>query len=259
MRKQIKRFILILQFLTRIPINIDLGFDEEFHKTILYFPLVGFVLGVIVFLVGKVSLLIFDPYITATIITLVHVILTGGIHIDGLGDTFDALYSYRDKEKMLEIMKDSRLGTNSLLAILFLILLKIGFIYNLINNNLMWTVMFMPIYARLGLMILTYKTVSPREKGMGNLFIGKGTLGMIIIATLYSTGMVLLVGRFVFLSSYIQLIKLVSSTIVLMLFAKLIKKISYKKIDGITGDILGCNTELSELVYLIYIYLVNLI
>ena len=149
MKKHIKRFILILQFLTRIPINIDLGFDEEFHKTIAYFPLVGFILGVIIFLVGKVSILVFDPFLTAIIITLIHVILTGGIHIDGLGDTFDALYSYRDKEKMLEIMKDSRLGTNSLLAILFLILLKIGFIYNLINNNLMWTIVFMPVYARL--------------------------------------------------------------------------------------------------------------
>lgn len=259
MKKHIKRFILILQFLTRIPINIDLGFDEEFHKTIAYFPLVGFILGVIIFLVGKVSILVFDPFLNAIIITLIHVILTGGIHIDGLGDTFDALYSYRDKEKMLEIMKDSRLGTNSLLAILFLILLKIGFIYNLINNNLMWTIVFMPVYARLGLMVLTYKTVSPRERGMGNLFIGHGTLGMLIIATIYSAAIVLLVGKLIFFASYIEIIKVISSTIVVMLFAKLVKQISYKKIDGITGDILGCNAELSELVYLVYIYLVSLI
>ena len=140
-----KRFISILQFMTRIPININVGFDEEFHKTLSYFPLVGLVLGVLELLIGKISLMIFDPFITSLIITLSAVILTGGLHIDGLGDTFDALYSYRDKEKMLEIMKDSRLGTNSLLAVMFLLLFKIGFIYSIINKGLLWLVMFMPI------------------------------------------------------------------------------------------------------------------
>ena len=47
-----KRFISILQFMTRIPINIDIGFDDEFHKTITYFPLVGFVLGILLFIIG---------------------------------------------------------------------------------------------------------------------------------------------------------------------------------------------------------------
>ena len=138
-----KRFISILQFMTRIPINIDTGFDEEFHKTITYFPLVGLVLGVLIYIIGLVSGIFFDSFITSIIVTLALVILTGGLHIDGLGDTFDAIYSYRDKERMLEIMKDSRLGTNSLLAIMFLILLKIGFIYSIINNSLLWTVIFM--------------------------------------------------------------------------------------------------------------------
>ena len=150
-----KRFISILQFMTRIPININVGFDEEFHKTLSYFPLVGLVLGVLELLIGKISLMIFDPFITSLIITLSAVILTGGLHIDGLGDTFDALYSYRDKEKILEIMKDSRLGTNSLLAVMFLLLFKIGFIYSIINKGLLWLVMFMPILGRLGVLVLT--------------------------------------------------------------------------------------------------------
>ena len=177
-----KRFISILQFMTRIPINIDTGFDEEFHKTITYFPLVGLVLGVLIYIIGLVSGIFFDSFITSIIVTLALVILTGGLHIDGLGDTFDAIYSYRDKERMLKIMKDSRLGTNSLLAIMFLILLKIGFIYSIINNSLLWTVIFMPVVARLGVIVMMYKTVTPRENGMGNLFIGKASTSMFTIA-----------------------------------------------------------------------------
>ena len=114
------------------------------------------------------------------------------VEIISNGDTFDAIYSYRDKERMLEIMKDSRLGTNSLLAIMFLILLKIGFIYSIINNNLLWTVIFMPVVARLGVIVMMYKTVTPRENGMGNLFIGKASTSMFTIAILYT--IILIIG-----------------------------------------------------------------
>ena len=181
------RFISILQFMTRIPIRIETGFDEEFHKSIVYFPLVGFVIGIITYIFGWLSLTIFDPFISAIVITLIEVLTTGGLHIDGLGDTFDAIYSNRDKERILEIMKDSRLGTNSLLAIMFLILLKIGFINSLVQNNLSWLVIFMPVIGRIGVMIMTYKTVTPRAKGMGNLFIGKCTRGMLITGIVYSS------------------------------------------------------------------------
>lgn len=250
-----KRFILILQFMTRIPINIDVGFDDDFHKTLYYFPLVGLVLGLLTFLIGTVSLVVFDPFITSIIATLSLVLLTGGLHIDGLGDTFDAIYSYRDKERMLEIMKDSRLGTNSLLAILFLILLKVGFIYSLINEGLFWLVIFMPVLGRLGVMAITYKTKTPREKGMGNLFIGKCTIDMLITGTTYTIMIMLLIGKFIFKVSSLQLSILIGSILVVFLFVNIFKKHIYKKIDGVTGDILGCTIELSELLYLIYMYL----
>lgn len=250
-----KRFISILQFMTRIPINIDTGFDEEFHKTITYFPLVGLVLGVLIYIIGLVSGIFFDSFITSIIVTLTLVILTGGLHIDGLGDTFDAIYSYRDKERMLEIMKDSRLGTNSVLAIMFLILLKIGFIYSIINNNLLWTVIFMPVVARLGVIVMMYKTVTPRENGMGNLFIGKASTSMFTIAILYTIILIIGISKLILLASTFKVIMLISTIIILFIFNNLFKKHIYKKIDGVTGDILGCTIELGELIYLFCIYL----
>ena len=219
-----KRFISILQFMTRIPINIDTGFDEEFHKTITYFPLVGLVLGVLIYIIGLVSGIFFDSFITSIIVTLALVILTGGLHIDGLGDTFDAIYSYRDKERMLEIMKDSRLGTNSLLAIMFLILLKIGFIYSIINNSLLWTVIFMPVVARLGVIVMMYKTVTPRENGMGNLFIGKASTSMFTIAILYTIILIIGISKLIFLASTFEAIMLISTIIILFIFNNLFKK-----------------------------------
>ena len=223
-----KRFISILQFMTRIPINIDTGFDEEFHKTITYFPLVGLVLGVLIYIIGLVSGIFFDSFITSIIVTLALVILTGGLHIDGLGDTFDAIYSNRDKERMLEIMKDSRLGTNSLLAILFLVLIKVGLLNSIISSNLMCLVIFMPMISRLGVIVMLYKTVTPREKGMGNIFIGKATLGMFITAIVYTVVILIVIAKFMFFSTTINIIKLLLSILAVMIFNEIFKKHVYK-------------------------------
>lgn len=245
--------------MTRISIKADIGFDEEFHKSIVYFPLVGFVIGLISYLIGCLAIKVFDPFVTSILIVGAEVIITGGLHIDGLGDTFDAIYSNRDKERMLEIMKDSRLGTNSLLAILFLVLIKIGILTNIINANLLWIIIFMPLVSRLGVIVMLYKTVTPRKVGMGNMFIGKATLSMFIIAIIYSIAIIGLISKFIFLSSDLLLIKLLSSILIVMLFDYLFKNHVYKKIDGITGDILGCTIELGELIFILYVYIIMVI
>ena len=245
--------------MTRIPIKADIGFDEEFHKSIVYFPLVGFVIGLISFVIGRLANIIFDSFLTSILIVVSEVILTGGLHIDGLGDTFDAIYSNRDKERMLEIMKDSRLGTNSLLAILFLILIKVGLLNSMISNNLMCLVIFMPMVSRLAVIVMLYKTVTPREKGMGNIFIGKATLSMFVTAILYTLVIIASLAKFVFMSTTINIIKLLLSILVVMLFDEMFKRHIYKKIDGVTGDILGCTIELGELIFLLFTYIVLLL
>lgn len=241
--------------MTRIPIKADVGFDEDFHKSIVYFPLVGLVIGLISFFVGSLFIRIFDPFVTSILIVASQVIITGGLHIDGLGDTFDAIYSNRDKERMLEIMKDSRLGTNSLLAILFLVLIKIGLLNSAINSNLMCLVIFMPMISRLGVIVMFYKTVTPRKVGMGNIFIGKATLGMFTIAIVYTVLILIFIGKFIFLSTNLNIIKLLVSILAVMIFNCLFKRHIYKKIDGVTGDILGCTIELGELIFLLFSYI----
>lgn len=245
--------------MTRIPIKADLGFDEEFHKSIVYFPLVGLIIGLISFIIGNLSIMIFDPFVTSILIVAGEVILTGGLHIDGLGDTFDAIYSNRDKERMLEIMKDSRLGTNSLLAILFLILIKVGLLNSIINSNLMYFIIFMPMVSRLAVLVMLYKTVTPRKVGMGNIFIGKATKSMCIIATIYTVLILVFNSKFLFLASTLNIIKLLLSILAVVIFNYLFKGHIYKKIDGVTGDILGCTIELGELIFLLCAYIVIVI
>lgn len=249
-----KRFIGILQFLTRIPIPVEVGIDELFYKSLIYFPLVGIILGICYYMIGLGSLFLFNPLITAAVVLLGTVILTGGLHIDGVGDTFDGLYSYRSKERILEIMKDSRLGTNALLAIVFLLLFKAIFIYHLLIADALWGIMIMPVYGRISSMWACYKTQTPRQSGMGNIFIGKTSVEMLFIGIsyglIYVCGIVYLaVGKI-----DLEILGHVSLLFIVLFLVRVFIKSVDKKIGGITGDILGAICEFAELIYLVSFY-----
>ncbi|MDF2613076.1 MAG: cobS [Clostridia bacterium] len=249
-----KRFVGILQFLTRIPINLNTGMDNEFYKSLVYFPLVGFVLGLLYYGIGWVSLLIFDNRITAVLILLGSVILTGALHIDGIGDTFDGIYSYRNKERILEIMKDSRLGTNGLLAIVFLLLFKLVFIFSLLEGHNLWAVIIMPMYGRLNSAWGCYRTTTPRETGMGNIFIGKTSTKILVIGISYAMALVFGILYFLTEAVNIKFIGHIGLLIGIFILIRWFIRSIYKKIDGITGDILGAICEIAEVMYLIGIY-----
>lgn len=278
-----KRFIGILQFMTRIPIPIDTGFDEDFHKGIIYFPLVGLILGLCYGVIGLIGIVGFNPYLAAVMILVGEVLLTGGLHLDGLGDTFDGLYSYRDKDRILEIMKDSRLGTNGLLAIVLVFMLKVGFIYECLTQRNLMVIVLMPVVARTMQVFACYKTKTPRENGMGNIFIGKVSKGCLIGAwSLLGIILLIVVSCHGYFEGYsflslgmdfnrlivqaeevcirnqewlLNVLILTSSIFVLTIIMKGFIKSVYRKIDGITGDILGCICELSELVFLMLFYI----
>ena len=256
-----KRLIGVLQFMTRLPIPVDVGFDEALHKGMVYFPIVGLILGICYEMVARVGSLFFEPYIVTIFIICAEVILTGGLHLDGLGDTFDGLYSYRDKDRILEIMKDSRLGTNGLLAIMLVLMLKAGMIYEIVHERELFWLIIMPAVARWMQLLACYKAKTPREKGMGNIFIGKVTPKMFIISSILLISIILgTIGAHELFSGdgyygyYITQASL--SVLILILFVMGFIKSVYRKIDGITGDILGAICELSELGFLIILHFI---
>ncbi|OPJ55789.1 adenosylcobinamide-GDP ribazoletransferase [Alkalithermobacter paradoxus] len=249
-----RRFLGILQFLTRIPISANLGFDEEFHKGVVYFPFIGLILGSLYLIFTYTSIKIFGYYIGTVAFLLSEVLLTGGLHLDGLGDTFDGIYSYKDKDKILEIMKDSRLGTNGLLSILFLILLKIGFVFMLISRGIYYPLIVCPIVGRLSISFACYKTKSPRPSGMGNSFIGKVDLGQ-ISKCIFQTIFFMVVIGYIFKNAFSLIVINIMFIPILWIFVKLYTKYITRIIGGITGDILGSICEISQLIYFVFICL----
>ena len=141
----LKHFLIALQFFTRIPIPGWLAAWVGYSPAMLraasvYFPLVGTVVGV--FAAGV--LLMLTPLLpaqqlafllAAALATAASVWLTGGFHEDGLADTADALGGYVSRDKALEIMKDSRIGSYGTLALVLVLLLKISLLALLLARS----------------------------------------------------------------------------------------------------------------------------
>src|SRR5437763_361804 len=96
----IRRLILMIQFFTRIPIPVKINIkDDDFGKGLVLAPVVGLIIGCIVAGVWYLSSLIFPGYICAILAMTTYVLVTGGIHLDGLGDSMDGLFSGKPRER----------------------------------------------------------------------------------------------------------------------------------------------------------------
>ncbi|MBQ7496821.1 MAG: adenosylcobinamide-GDP ribazoletransferase, partial [Selenomonas sp.] len=111
-------FFVALQFLTRIHIvKQDSWTADDFGHSTRFFPLVGLVQGVIYLLFAWLMLPVLgQSAVFASLMLILTIIITGGLHYDGFMDTMDGLLSARSRERMLEIMKDSRVGSYGALA-----------------------------------------------------------------------------------------------------------------------------------------------
>lgn len=147
----LKRFILMIQFLTTIPIPVKLNVDEkDFGRGLALAPLIGLVIGGLVACAGYLAGLVFSPPIAAVLVIITYIIVTGGIHLDGLGDTFDGVFSNRPKDRILEIMRDSRVGTYAVLAVICILGMNTTLIFSAIEGHKFYIFVLMPVAGRIG-------------------------------------------------------------------------------------------------------------
>jgi len=234
-----KQLILMIQFLTRIPLPISLDVtDEDFTKGFKYFPVVGSIIGGLIYAIHFLLQSYLMPFTVAVIVTCCYLYITGGLHMDGLSDSADGLFSGRKKERILEIMKDSRIGSNGALAMMFVVLLKVSFMAELSSEQRV-ILFLMPMISKYTVVVISTFSAYAREDGMGNWFIGKVKTTDFLLSTGY-TGVV--IGYF-----GPQYFMLLLGTLV---FGVMFRQFCYRAIDGMTGDTIGALSELSDVVVL---------
>ncbi|QAY65689.1 adenosylcobinamide-GDP ribazoletransferase [Paenibacillus protaetiae] len=114
-----------MQFLTRFPIPITVPFEAQtLARSVIYFPLAGLAIGAVTAAAFSLLALLLPAWPAAVLALAVWIALSGGLHLDGWMDTADGVLSHRSREKMLEIMKDSRVGAMGVIAAVLLLLFK---------------------------------------------------------------------------------------------------------------------------------------
>lgn len=238
-------FLLVFQFITRLPINISLQCEKEnFKKGTLYFSAVGAIIGILEYGVYFLCSRVLPLPMVAVITVLSGIFITGGLHMDGLGDTCDGFFSFRSRERIIEIMKDSRVGTFGVIAVIIDILLKVVGVYYAGAKGMEYMIIVIPCISRLTLGYLSLVGRTAKETGTGNLYIK-------------NTNIVLFIGSCIIaiaLGAIFYPVKIIFILVIIaLLISSLFNLYCISKIGGLSGDTLGANNEIIEIILFIII------
>ena len=160
-------FLAAIQFLTIIPVSRSFD-DEVVAKSMLYFPLVGVVVGLLLVVIASLS---DAPMIAAVFTLIIWVLISGGLHLDGLADSADAWAAGRgNAERALEVMKDPRCGPFAVTALVLLLLTKFAALTVILENDVLVALLVAPVLGRTAVLVLYPTTPYVRENGMGTLY-----------------------------------------------------------------------------------------
>lgn len=239
-------FLVGLQFMTRIHIsNNTIWKDEEFGKSVVWFPVYGWILGAFMCLIYYLLKPLDVPYLTAFLIVIGELFLSGGTLADGLMDSSDGLFSGRSRERSLEIMKDSLIGSFGMLSIIIFInlyTLSLGS-----TDALLYPVLIAaPTLGRLNLVISICEYPYARPYGMGKAFATyrgeHAVAGAVVLALLpalyFGFTYLILAGAAVLLGLYLN-------------------RWIVRKIGGTTGDTYGFVNQITEMVLALLFLLIT--
>ena len=183
---------------------------------------------------------LFGEPLRAVVVVAAWMVVTWGLHLDGLADSADALFSWRSREKKLEIMKDSRIGTMGSLALISAVLLKVVAIYSL--GPAWWVgALLAPMWGRWSDIYGIFFFPAAREGGMGRNFNEQVRKKDFIFATISA----LLIGALL-LPPWGALVGVVALAI-----AHLLARWMVGVLGGLTGDTYGALSEVGEIVVLL--------
>lgn len=254
MKKQIHIFFTALMFYTRIPCPKNIDHNPDYlNKASRYFPLIGWIVGGISFLVYYASAVLFTNEIAVILAIIAGILTTGAFHEDGFADVCDGFGGGWTKEKILLIMKDSAIGAYGAIGLVLLFLLKFQALHNLINKseivNLQSSISSFLLFvsahsvSRLAAISIVFthqysrEDASSKSKPIAKSFTWKEVIGALFFGLL---PLVVL--------SFFQW-QLLLALIPVFIARFFLARYFQKWIDGYTGDCLGATQQVCEVFF----------
>jgi adenosylcobinamide-GDP ribazoletransferase len=235
-------FWIALQFLSSLPIRLPgMPAPRELGRSLLFYPLVGLLFGMILWTLD--GLLQGAPLLLhAALLLTVWVLLSGGLHLDGLADSADAwLGGFGDRERTLTIMKDPRSGPIAVVTLVLVLLLKLAALLALIEQPHSVVLIIVPLIARSAMLGLFLTTPYVRPGGLGQALADHlpRLAGMQVLAA-SALACVLVAG----LSGVLAVV------LAALVFAWL-RHAMLRRLGGTTGDTAGALLELLEMTVIV--------
>jgi len=237
----VRALLIAVGFATRVPVSVGAVAPEELAEGLAALPIVGFVIGVLSYGLCALVAPTFGDTLAALATVSFSALISGGLHLDGLADWFDALGGGRgDRQRMLEIMRDSRIGAHGASALILVLLAKVAALAELSGSQRLLALCAAPAAARLTAVWLLYSLPAARQDGLGR---GMGARLERKHAWTASAGFVL--------ATFWLGPALIWPSIAATLTAVALGWQANKRLGGVTGDVCGAGIELSELAFLL--------
>lgn len=242
MKKELQIFFTALMFFTRIPVPKSTGFSlGNLNKSVRYFPLVGGIIGCIGAVVFVAFSAILPEHIALLLSMASTVFVTGAFHEDGFADFCDGFGGGYTQERIMQIMKDSRIGTYGSVGLIFMLALKFGGLQQFDASRIPFIIVAAHVFSRFNPVLLMFTSTYVRDdEGAKAKPIGDSvSIASLIIAATFSVGAL-------FLLPY-KILPLLIGMCLLVYF--LLSRYVNRKVGGYTGDVLGALQQLTEVVF----------
>lgn len=238
-----KRLGLAIQTMTRLPLKKQFEVTcQDYADSVAWFPLTAFLAGLVMLAVYQIFFLTGISWLASFMCVIAACLFTGGLHIDGFADVCDAFFAGKSKERTLEILKDSRIGTYGVLGIVFVIAVKTILISALSTQNILWTLLAAPVCGKIPMVLCARLSHYPRQDGMAKCIVENLKTNITVIAIAVCSAIVILLSGF-----YAGTVAIACGIAI----GAVMHFVSEKKISGATGDVLGACNELGEIACLL--------
>lgn len=242
----LKSFVIAMAMYSKIPMPKVEWEEKSMRYALCFFPVVGIVEGAVLYFIWRLfsHYLGMDGMLAAAVYTVLPVLITGGIHVDGFLDTMDALSSYQERTRKLEILKDSHTGAFAIIGAAVYFILYLGAAAEM-HYPLQWKMLwagFVLSRTLSGLAIVYWK--GARQEGLMYAFSSvahKNVVRCVLLLVLAGCA-----GCMVWIEPVLGIICCVGAAAVFLYY----RRMSYRQFGGITGDLAGFFVQLCELVML---------